>query len=64
MTSRVSAIYLAVISPHKLIPQTDFETIICSYGTDVPNLHGDHKRYLYGPGSYVPPLPIPIPIHS
>ncbi|PUU81322.1 hypothetical protein B9Z19DRAFT_628266 [Tuber borchii] len=29
----------------------NFETIICSYGTDVPNLHGDHKRYLYGPGS-------------
>ncbi|KAI5810158.1 hypothetical protein DFH27DRAFT_178066 [Peziza echinospora] len=28
-----------------------FETIICSYGTDVPNLPGDHKRYLYGPGS-------------
>jgi len=22
-----------------------------NYGTDIPNLHGDHKRYLYGPGS-------------
>lgn len=21
-----------------------------NYGTDVPNLMGDHKRYLYGPG--------------
>lgn len=28
-----------------------FETIVCSYGTDVINLHGDHKKYLYGPGS-------------
>lgn len=22
-----------------------------NYGTDIPNLNGDHKRYLYGPGS-------------
>jgi acetylornithine deacetylase len=28
-----------------------FQTIVCSYGTDVPNLHGEHKKYLYGPGS-------------
>ncbi|KAF2499430.1 Zn-dependent exopeptidase [Lophium mytilinum] len=28
-----------------------FETITVNYGTDVPNLKGDHKRYLYGPGS-------------
>ncbi|KAF8467671.1 hypothetical protein BDZ91DRAFT_762487 [Kalaharituber pfeilii] len=28
-----------------------FETTVCSYGTDVPNLYGDHKKYLYGPGS-------------
>jgi len=28
-----------------------FETVICSYGTDVPNLKGEHKKYLYGPGS-------------
>ena len=28
-----------------------FEKIVCSYGTDVPNLKGDHKKYLYGPGS-------------
>ncbi|TGO54505.1 hypothetical protein BCON_0106g00220 [Botryotinia convoluta] len=27
-----------------------FETITANYGTDVPNLKGDHKRYLYGPG--------------
>ncbi|TGO07772.1 hypothetical protein BTUL_0248g00150 [Botrytis tulipae] len=27
-----------------------FETITVNYGTDVPNLEGDHKRYLYGPG--------------
>lgn len=28
-----------------------FETMIANYGTDVPNLQGDHVRYLYGPGS-------------
>ena len=28
-----------------------FETITVNYGTDIPNLEGDHKRYLYGPGS-------------
>ncbi|KAI5858499.1 hypothetical protein BZA05DRAFT_365825 [Tricharina praecox] len=28
-----------------------FEHIVCSYGTDVPNLKGEHKKYLYGPGS-------------
>ena len=28
-----------------------FETIVVNYGTDIPNLKGDHKRYLYGPGS-------------
>jgi acetylornithine deacetylase len=28
-----------------------FKTIGVNYGTDVPNLDGDHKKYLYGPGS-------------
>lgn len=28
-----------------------FETQIVNYGTDIPNLEGDHVRYLYGPGS-------------
>lgn len=28
-----------------------FDTFTVNYGTDVPNLSGDHKRYLYGPGS-------------
>lgn len=28
-----------------------FETMTVNYGTDVPNLKGDHKRFLYGPGS-------------
>ena len=28
-----------------------FDSITVNYGTDVPNLDGDHKRYLYGPGS-------------
>jgi acetylornithine deacetylase len=25
--------------------------LVASYGTDVPNLDGDHVSYLYGPGS-------------
>lgn len=28
-----------------------FESITVNYGTDIPNLYGKHKRYLYGPGS-------------
>jgi acetylornithine deacetylase/succinyl-diaminopimelate desuccinylase-like protein len=28
-----------------------FETAPMSYGTDVPRFRGDHKKYLYGPGS-------------
>ncbi|PMD30337.1 hypothetical protein L207DRAFT_473720, partial [Hyaloscypha variabilis F] len=28
-----------------------FETIVVSYGTDIPSLKGNHKKYLYGPGS-------------
>ena len=28
-----------------------FETITVNYGTDIANLKGTHKRYLYGPGS-------------
>ncbi|KAF2405597.1 Zn-dependent exopeptidase [Trichodelitschia bisporula] len=28
-----------------------FESITVNYGTDVPNLAGEHRRYLYGPGS-------------
>lgn len=24
---------------------------MANYGTDIPYLRGDHKRYLYGPGS-------------
>lgn len=27
-----------------------FETMVVSYGTDIPNLKGNHKNYLYGPG--------------
>ncbi|MCJ1356421.1 MAG: hypothetical protein MMC33_006416 [Icmadophila ericetorum] len=28
-----------------------FENIIVNYGTDIPNLEGEHRRHLYGPGS-------------
>ncbi|KAJ4424815.1 hypothetical protein N0V82_000534 [Gnomoniopsis sp. IMI 355080] len=28
-----------------------FDTLIANYGTDIPYLKGNHKRYLYGPGS-------------
>ncbi len=27
-----------------------FGEIVVNYGTDIPQLKGDHKRYLYGPG--------------
>ncbi len=30
---------------------TGFETAVMNYGTDIPSLQGDHKRYLYGPGT-------------
>ncbi|KAJ5032451.1 uncharacterized protein L3040_009055 [Drepanopeziza brunnea f. sp. 'multigermtubi'] len=28
-----------------------FQTIVVNYGTDIPHLKGDHKKYLYGPGT-------------
>lgn len=28
-----------------------FDQIVVNYGTDIPNLDGDHTRYLYGPGT-------------
>lgn len=28
-----------------------FDTIVVNYGTDIPNLSGNHTRYLYGPGT-------------
>ncbi|KAI6387704.1 hypothetical protein MCOR23_010992 [Pyricularia oryzae] len=28
-----------------------FQTTTVNYGTDIPNLKGNHRRYLYGPGS-------------
>ncbi|KAK7204684.1 hypothetical protein BZA70DRAFT_180424 [Myxozyma melibiosi] len=28
-----------------------FDTTVAAYGTDIPHLRGDHKKYLYGPGS-------------
>lgn len=28
-----------------------FETAVFSYGTDIISLEGNHRRYLYGPGS-------------
>ncbi|KAF4953477.1 hypothetical protein FSARC_12367 [Fusarium sarcochroum] len=28
-----------------------FEKITVNYGTDIPNLKGDHAKYLYGPGN-------------
>lgn len=28
-----------------------FETAVMNYGTDISSLKGNHKRYLYGPGT-------------
>ncbi|MCJ1413673.1 hypothetical protein MMC19_007795 [Ptychographa xylographoides] len=36
---------------HPVDSLTGFDTIVVNYGTDIPNLEGDHKRYLYGPGN-------------
>ncbi|KAI1612686.1 hypothetical protein EDD37DRAFT_692780 [Exophiala viscosa] len=33
------------------IPLTGFETVVVNYGSDIPHLDGNHKRYLYGPGT-------------
>ncbi|KAK6343958.1 hypothetical protein TWF696_007610 [Orbilia brochopaga] len=40
--------YDPVICDHDI---EGFDTIATSYGTDIPNLNGKHKKYLYGPGS-------------
>ncbi|KAL7272944.1 hypothetical protein RUND412_004216 [Rhizina undulata] len=49
----VELVFLGVTyGPQKMDYDVEgFETTICSYGTDIPNLKGEHKRYLYGPGS-------------
>jgi acetylornithine deacetylase len=40
------------VEPQYLDYQVDgFESIILAYSTDIPNLKGSFKRYLYGPGS-------------
>lgn len=38
-------------TPQLTTTDLGFETITVNYGTDIPNLRGSHKRYLYGPGS-------------
>lgn len=35
----------------RYLTQLGFETIVVNYGTDIPGLQGNHKRYLYGPGT-------------
>jgi acetylornithine deacetylase len=37
--------------PERLSDMAGFDTVVVNYGTDIPNLDGKHKRYLYGPGS-------------
>ncbi|KAM5347699.1 hypothetical protein ACJ41O_007523 [Fusarium nematophilum] len=37
-------------SNRSIVDIPGFDTITVNYGTDVPNLKGDHARYLYGPG--------------
>jgi acetylornithine deacetylase len=46
------AIILATCSPHMLIVEyLGLESMPVSFGTDIPRLRGNHKKYLYGPGS-------------
>lgn len=42
---------LELITNEYIHTHAGFETITVNYGTDVPNLKGNHTRYLYGPGS-------------
>ncbi|MCJ1298372.1 hypothetical protein MMC08_001161 [Hypocenomyce scalaris] len=46
-----SALVLDCVRNDPLTRLLGFDTIVVNYGTDIPNLNGDHKRYLYGPGS-------------
>lgn len=45
---KVSSFHL--VKAAKLI-SAGFNNITVNYGTDVPNLKGNHVRYLYGPGN-------------
>jgi len=36
---------------YELIPDAGFDTLVANYGTDVANLEGNHRSYLYGPGT-------------
>jgi acetylornithine deacetylase len=39
------------INSDVMLKFSGFETIVVNYGTDIPHLKGDHKKYLYGPGT-------------
>ena len=48
----LSSYFVLIGNANLLTPSPqDFETIVVNYGTDITNLKGSHKRYLYGPGS-------------
>ena len=46
---KVSGIHKVLLGQELTI--AGFETAPVSYGTDVPRFKGNHKKYLYGPGS-------------
>ncbi|ATY65360.1 hypothetical protein A9K55_001239 [Cordyceps militaris] len=51
-TADVEVEFTAGIGPVPIDHDVEgFETAVLNYGTDIPNLHGAHKRYLYGPGT-------------
>lgn len=45
--------YLADCAELTVAPSSHlgFDNVTVNYGTDIPNLEGNHTRYLYGPGS-------------
>jgi len=47
---------LFLVEHYGMLTCIGFETITVNYGTDIPNLNGRHRKYLYGPGSYVTPI--------
>lgn len=53
-TSALSFCMRCLLGVSEVVTDDDFvgfETEAQAYGTDIPNLKGNHKRYLYGPGS-------------
>ncbi|KAF4999236.1 hypothetical protein FGRMN_2600 [Fusarium graminum] len=47
----VDGTFIEIPFERKMLTSPGFEKITVNYGTDIPNLKGNHERYLYGPGN-------------